>query len=303
MRDMSETREGGGHLAAASTILVWGTTFIATKILLKTFTPIEILMIRFTIGYLGLHLLGLIVDGKPTRKPVVFKEELTFATAALGGITAYYLLENIALSHSSASNVGIIVSVAPLTTALVSLAFPKGERANVRLAFGFVSATVGTYLVISNGVTALELSPFGDLLALAATVGWAFYSIMLKNIDHARHTVIAYTRKIFFYGVIFTSPAMFAMGFEVTAADFTPTTTALLAFLGLGASATCFVSWNFAVKRLGVLKANAYIYLTPLVTLAFSALVLDERITMVGAIGCACILAGLWMSEHHGPSH
>ena len=36
-----------GHIAALITIVIWGTTFISTKILLTDFTPIEILFFRF----------------------------------------------------------------------------------------------------------------------------------------------------------------------------------------------------------------------------------------------------------------
>lgn len=39
-----------GHITALFTILVWGTTFVSTKILLVDFTPIEILFIRFVVG-------------------------------------------------------------------------------------------------------------------------------------------------------------------------------------------------------------------------------------------------------------
>ena len=45
-----------GHLAAFVTIFIWGTTFISTKVLLKSFSPIEILFIRFLIGYATLWL-------------------------------------------------------------------------------------------------------------------------------------------------------------------------------------------------------------------------------------------------------
>lgn len=43
-----------GHIAAFITIFIWGTTFISTKVLLDVFTPLEILFIRFIIGYLAL---------------------------------------------------------------------------------------------------------------------------------------------------------------------------------------------------------------------------------------------------------
>ena len=43
-----------GHLAALFTIVNWGTTFIATKVLLRSFTPVEILVFRFVLGVVAL---------------------------------------------------------------------------------------------------------------------------------------------------------------------------------------------------------------------------------------------------------
>lgn len=70
-----------------------------------------------------------------------------------------------------------------------------------------------------------------------------------------------------------------------------------LLFLGLGASALCFVTWNSAVKMLGAVKTSVYIYLVPVVTIAASALILQERITTMAVFGALLTLAGLFISE------
>lgn len=287
-----------GHVTAGLTILVWGTTFIATKVLLETFSPIEILFLRFVLGYLGLHALCRLPAFRMEKRRPVLRDELIFAGAGLSGIAVYYVCENIALAYSSASNVGIIVSVAPLTTALVSIPLLKQERIDKRIALGFLMASVGVFFVMTNGIFMLELSPVGDLLALAATVGWAFYSILLKRIDTTTYPVAVYTRKIFFYGLLWMIPVSLPMGFELQASDFTTKNIFLLLFLGLGAGTLCFLTWNFSVEKLGVLRANAYIYLTPFITFTASAIILKERITLVAIIGSFCILGGLWLSEH-----
>jgi hypothetical protein len=81
-----------GHLFALVTILLWGTTFISTKVLLRSFTPIEILFFRFIMGLIVLFLIY------PYRLKVTDKkQEWIFAGAGLSGITLYYLFENIAL--------------------------------------------------------------------------------------------------------------------------------------------------------------------------------------------------------------
>lgn len=55
---MQENHRMQGHLFGAFSVLVWGTTFVSTKVLLRAFTPLEIMVARFTLGFLAL----LIVD-------------------------------------------------------------------------------------------------------------------------------------------------------------------------------------------------------------------------------------------------
>ena len=51
-----ETNQTKGHLAALLTVLIWGTTFISTKVLLEDFQPVEILFFRFLLGLAALYL-------------------------------------------------------------------------------------------------------------------------------------------------------------------------------------------------------------------------------------------------------
>lgn len=153
-----------GHAAAFFTIVVWGTTFISTKVLLRSFQPVEILFIRFTLGLLALFLVC------PRRmKGVTRKQELLFAGAGLCGVCLYYLLENIALTYTLASNVGVILSVIPFFTAVLSHLLLKEERPGGGFYLGFVVAMAGICLISFSG-SQLELNPAGDLLSLLAAV-------------------------------------------------------------------------------------------------------------------------------------
>ncbi len=103
-----------GQAAAWFTILLWGTTFVSIKILLEEFNPAEILLFRFILGYCALFL------ACPRRlKTTGTRQELTFVFAGLSGVCLYYLLENIALTYTMASNVGVVVSVSPFFTAIL----------------------------------------------------------------------------------------------------------------------------------------------------------------------------------------
>lgn len=61
--------------------------------------------------------------------------------------------------------------------------------------------------------------------------------------------------------------------------------------------ALCFVTWGFAVGRLGAVRTSAYIYLVPVVTLVTSALVLGEPVTPLSLGGAVLTVAGLALSE------
>lgn len=294
-----KSRDTIAHILALVTISVWGTTFIATKLLLDSFSPIQILVIRFVIGYLSLLLYDLIVYSKKKseKRALNWRQEFIFMGAGLTGVVMYYLLENIALTMTYASNVGILVSLAPLTTALLGLIFLKDEKIKYTLFIGFIVASIGAVLVMFNGAIEFHLSIKGDLLALLATFGWAFYSLLLKRIDNEAYPVTTYTRKIFFYGIIWMIPVLSLYGFSFSNISLKIRDVALLLFLGVGASASCFVFWNYAVKKLGVYKTSAYIYLTPLISLFTAALVLKERVTVMAFGGCLLILVGLYISE------
>lgn len=290
---MTEKRTFAGHLAAMFTIFVWGTTFVSTKILLRSFEPVEILFLRFLMGFFALGL------ARPVLlKTKGFEEERFFLAAGLCGVTLYFLLENIALTFTLASNVGVILSTAPFFTALASYFFLKGERPGKRFFAGFLIAMAGIVLIGFNGSFVLKINPVGDLLSVLAALVWAFYSVLTRKIGQFGYPVILTTRRVFLYGLVFMIPALFLLGFHPAAVEvFRPVNLGNLLFLGLGASAVCFVTWGWAVGVLGAVKTSAYIYLSPVVTIVFSALILKEPVTAVSLAGAGLTLLGLVVSE------
>lgn len=290
---MDRKKEIQGHLFSLFTIFIWGTTFISTKILLKAFTPIEILFIRFVIGYLALLALY------PHRLKVKErKQELYFAGAGLCGITLYFLLENIALTYTLASNVGVIISIAPFFTAIFAHLLLAGEKMRAQFFIGFAVAVAGIFLISFNGSSQLKLNPMGDILAVLAAVVWAIYSVLTKKISGYHYHTISVTRRIFFYGLLFMMPVLFIFKFEPDMDQIIkPVNLFNIIFLGFGASAICFVTWNYALKILGAVKTSVYIYMVPVITVITSVLILHETITGTAVLGIMLTLAGLFISE------
>lgn len=282
-----------GHIAALLTIFIWGTTFISTKILLVDFKPIEILFFRFLIGLIAL----LIIYPKRLKKTTK-DQEITFALAGLCGVTLYFLLENIALTYSMASNIGVIISIAPFFTAILSDFVLKEKSLKSNFIIGFIAAMMGIALISFNGTSNFKLNPIGDVLALLAALVWAIYSVLTKKISEYGYNTIQVTRRIFIYGIAFMLIALVPFDFELNLNHFTnPVYLGNIIFLGLGASALCFVTWNVAVKILGAVKTSIYIYIVPVVTVVTSVIILNEQITLMSFIGTILTLIGLFLSQ------
>lgn len=286
-----------GHMLVIITILIWGTTFISTKVLLADFRAIEILFMRFVLALPALWLIH------PRRlQGTTWRQELNFAAAGLSGICLYYLLENIALTYTSASNVGIIISVSPFLTALLVSLFHQGEEGlSARFFTGFAVAMVGISL-ISLGGHGPELNPLGDLLALLAALVWAIYSLLIKKIEAYGYPTILTTRRTFAYGLLFLLPALPIFGFAPDTAKFAdPVCLGNLLYLGLGASALCFVTWSVSVKLLGAVRTSVYIYAIPVIAVVGAILILHERLSTAAVLGIVLTLAGLWISGGKRP--
>ena len=278
------------HLIAILTVGIWGLTFISTKVLIEHgLSPQEIFLLRFLMAYLGIWFISprkLFADN--------WKDELWLLWGGVTGGSFYFFTENTALEITLATNVAFIVCTAPLLTTILSLLIYKKEKATAGLVGGSLLALVGVALVVYNGHFILKISPLGDFLTLLAAFSWAFYSLIMKKMS-GRYRTTFITRKIFFYGILTILPAFILHPWQFSLSGFLqPAVWMNLLFLGVLASLICFVVWNMILKKLGTVRASNYIYLNPLFTSIGSAVLLDERFTVISLMGAMLILGGVY---------
>ena len=192
----------------------------------------------------------------------------------------------------------MIISVAPFITAILAHLFIKPkERLQINFFIGFIVAIAGIILINFNG-SQLKLNPVGDILAFAAAFVWAFYSILTKKIGNFELPVILSTRRTFFYGILFMIPTLLLFDFQLNVLHFMEMKNLFnILYLGIGASALCFVTWNYAIKILGAVKTSIYIYMVPAITVITSILVLEETVTFLSIAGTILTIIGLFLSE------
>lgn len=284
------------HFGALITAIVWGTSFVSTKVLMEDggFSPVEMYVYRFMCAYLLLLIL--------TFKKILsnnWKDELNFMVCGLCAGSLYFVTENYALQNTTTGNVSLLASISPIfTTILMAVVF----RTKIKLAviIGSLMAFFGVGCIIFSHGDGFTIRPLGDILALSAALSWAVYTIVVKKLI-PNYGSLFITRKLFFYGVISALPLLclsngplhFNLLFDIDQSRY------LLNFLFLVVmcSVLAYLIWNEAMKILGPVSANNYLYLQPLVTMIVAAIMLGENITLLGYVGCFLIITGLIVSD------
>ena len=320
------------------TVAIWGSTFVFTKMLLQSgLTPAQIFTFRFIIAYI--LLLGYSVffckrSGKAERThhnslfSSSWRDELLMVALGITGGSVYFLAENAAMLYTTATNTSLIVCSCPLFAMLLfAIVYRHSEHISKLQALGSVVACMGMAIVVLNGHFVLHLSPLGDMLAFAACLCWAVYSLLIKAAFERGHSDVCIssaereqsrpkfkrttdrysslfiTRKVFFYGLLTIIPYYIlrpneASLFTTSLFQFFNLSILLnLLFLGVIASMVCYLLWNWVISKLGAVVATNWVYFNPITTICFAWWLLDEKITVWFLLGSALILTGMYLAD------
>lgn len=296
------------HFLALLTACFWGSTFVASKVLLNAgLTPAEIMCLRFILAWVlmlpwchkhcGMSFIGsgnYLSKFKESRLWRRLYDELLFAVLGLTGGSLYFLAENTAVQLSSAtSTVALLVCTTPIVTALMNRCIHHDEHLSSRFLTGSMVALVGVALVVFNGVFVLDDDPLVIFLSVGASVLWGIYSLVIRLMEK-RYSSAVITRKVFFWGIITMLPVCATHETDWSLLT-NPSVISWLLFLGLIASLGCFLVWNIVLRRIGIIAAGNYLYFNPVTSLFVAYLVLDERITWLAILGCVLTIAGVYL--------
>ncbi|MBO5567111.1 MAG: DMT family transporter [Succinivibrio sp.] len=282
-----------GHLFTISVIVIWGLTFISSKILLRDFTPVEILFDRFLLATAAMAVLA-----PRALKFVSWKVELYAAIVGFSGITLYFIFENNALIYSNSSNVSLIVSTAPLFVGLINWLLLKDNKPDLNFFLGFLVAMTGIAF-LSYGTLSINLNPIGDILAIGSAAVWGIYSLFVVKLLRMEISSFTITLKSFFYSVLLTLPLMVDSYSIKPDCLLKPINIINFVFLAIIASSLSFFLWSKSVEYIGSINTNLYLYGIPVVTTVGAIFILDEQITVYTIIGMVMAIGGLVISQFH----
>jgi drug/metabolite transporter (DMT)-like permease len=204
----------------------------------------------------------------------------------------------VSLQYTIAINAAVINSVEPVFIVLLA-ALLFGDRLSGRQALGVAVSLAGVLALISAGsidrLLALDFNR-GDLIVTCAYVSWGLYAVLLRRaprgLDH-RVTLLV----LLGFGAVFLLPVHLAE--TIVARPMPATAGTVLTVIGLAAfpCALATMPWNYAIARMGAVRAGQYLHLVPAFTVLLAIAFLDEVLGAHHVAGIVLIAGGLYFAS------
>ncbi len=281
-------------LEALFAVLVWGGSFIATKIALQDASPVTLVWMRFA---MGIPVIGAAVFLQRQFALPRGREWGYFALLGFLGIAFHQWLQSNGLQTSRASTTAWIVATSPVFIAILGWLALK-ESLRLMQSTGILLAMAGVLLVVSNGdLSSLALGRFGapgDILILVSAFNWAVFSILSRH-GLKKHPATRMMFWVMLLGWLMITVIFLPSGGLVEIAGFSTRGWASLVYLGFFTSGLTYIAWYDALQGLPAAQTGVFLYLEPPVSVIVAALLLSEPITPAALLGGAIILFGVWL--------
>ena len=281
-------------LKALFAVIVWGASFVATKVALQYVVPTALVWLRFGMGVL---ILGLAVFLNKQFSLPRGRDWGYFALLGFLGITFHQWLQSTGLQTAQATTTAWIITSTPIFIALLGILVLR-ERLTWYQATGIVLASLGVLLIVSRGdLSSLAKGQFGtpgDFLVLISAPNWAVFSTLSRP-GLKKHSATLMMFYVMSFGWLFTT-ILFVVSPEVQQISNIPLDGWIaITFLGIFCSGIAYIFWYDALKVLPVAQTGAFLYLEPIVTVIVAAVVIRETILLATLVGGIIILVGVWL--------
>ncbi|MEX5609709.1 DMT family transporter [Pseudomonas protegens] len=273
-------------------IFIWAGNTVINKLAVGAIFPAEIGFYRWLLAGLLFtpFMLKPVIKHWPEVRPNLWR----IAILGVLGMAVYQSLAYFAASLTSATNMGIILSLMPLMSLAMAIA-ALGQRLTAGALVGAVLSFAGVLVVVSSGSLAALLQHgvnLGDAMMLVATLAYAVYSTLLKKWQlRLPPLVLLYLQVL--VAVVVLLPLFLASPKVGPTLQNIP----LVLYACLLASMLAPLAWMQAVVRLGPSRTTLFFNLLPLITALIAAVVLHEQLAWFHLVGGLLTLGGVILSE------
>ena len=292
LRRTFENKQTLGLVLVGYLSIVWGTTYLAVKIAIRTVPVFLMTGARELLAGALLLLLALIVE-KPRRFPL--STIIRQGVYGFGFFTGARGLMALSLDYVQSGLVALIFSLIPVYVLFLNF-FAGQFFINRQIVLGLALGALGMFLVFRESLGGLGAPDqlLGIGIALLAALSWAGTSVLVAGKQETMPPLFRSAVQLFF-GAAGLALISVLRGETVELGAVSTEAVLAIVYLAVFGSVSAFVAFVFAIKYLPVARATLYAYLNPFVALFLGWLVLDEPLTL-GLIGTFSItLAGVFL--------
>jgi len=290
------------YIYVLTSMIIWGSSFVFTKICLQRIDPIALIWLRLFISLFALCPIVYVFYRNAFK--FQWKDLKFLGLLAIFEPFLYFLGENFSLVYLSASMVSVIVATIPIFTTIVAVLVFR-EKLSVINTLGIVVSICGAiFILLLDNTEFGSVNIRGVLLAFLAVFSATCYIIILKKLlrDYNPIALLIWQNII---GCLLFTPLFLGFSdlneirnslFSVSGAEGIQLWSALL-ILSFFCSAIAFLLFSTAIKTGGIVKTNIFSNIVPIVTFILAAIMGQEHFSLIKFTAVFIVVGGLILAQ------
>lgn len=279
-----------------STVVLWGGANVAGKFVVQDIPPLTVAGIRMA---LASGVLLFLLSRKEGFSLPAKRDWPMFVTLGALGIFGANALLYVGLKYTSVTNASLVASGSPIIITLLS-AFMLKQRISIWQIIAIFLSFLGVLVVLTKGNWSILVNlnfNFGDVIVLGVPVCWGLYTVLTNKIVHRYSPLLLGTYSTLIGALVFVPFMVYELivgwsGIQVTVID-----VGAIAYSGLLSTTIGNLWWNRGIKKVGASRAGIFMNGVPICAMAFSALLLGEKIALTQILGAFMVIMGVYLNS------
>lgn len=286
----------GGYLGLCITSIVWGTTWVASKIGVAELPALQMASIRQFFGGISFVLFFMLVKKLP------FPNLQQFGWLVIMALLMFVFANGLStwsLKYIPTGLSALVGALYPLSVVIIEMVFFKNRNMNLLTFAGLMLGITGIGIVFYENAFHHQSGGFlfGVVLSVIAMLTWSAGTMII-----ARNKIKLNPYYAIGWQMLISSAILFVVSAltqdTVPIGNISATAWGVIAYLVLAGSLLSFVAFIYSMKKLPPAVASLYAYINPLIAMITAAIVLKEKLTINILWGAIVTLAGVFLVNY-----
>ncbi|WP_439396100.1 EamA family transporter [Bradyrhizobium sp. PMVTL-01] len=287
--------------AFAAIYLLWGSTYFAITLGLKSIPPFLLMALRSFCG--GIVLLAM------TGRQVANVSAQTWAAACLCGLLFFVGCHGV-LAHAQQSVpsgvAAIVLATIPFWILLIDTLFPGDQRPRPLALLALVPGFFGVGLVAWQNVEQAGISILPVVWLLLAAFSWSVGTVLSRRMSSETSAILLSGMQLSIGGIV-----LFAISWltgeveDFRPGNVSPTSLAAVLWLIIAGSVTGFAAYNWLLENVSTSLVSTYTFVNPVIAVLLGTVVLGEPFSRMMLLGASFVIVSvivIWWAERAGRS-